>query len=63
MGRRRQTGLDLFAWRHLNDIEARRREIAAQIRASKPNSHRRVVLEERLKQVTSEALKRGQTQT
>jgi hypothetical protein len=37
MGRRRETGFDLFAWRHLNDIEARRREIAAQVRASKPN--------------------------
>lgn len=58
MRRRREPGFDLFAWRYANDLEARRREIAAQIQRVRPKSHRRVVLEDRLKQMTLEALKR-----
>ena len=62
MKRRAKTGApDLFQWRDINDdltfLEARRAEIAAQIQRAKPKSHRRVALEERLKQFTNAILK------
>ena len=58
--RRRANVPDLFKWREINDLETRRREIAAQIKRAKPKSHRRIQLEERLNQITQEALRRGE---
>lgn len=48
---------DLFGWREVRDIEARRRELARRIKKLKPNAWRRIELQAELARLTVEALK------
>jgi len=56
MATRRQDQVDLFAWRELSEIEGKRTELIARIQKHRPNSHARVELIARLKQLTTEAI-------
>lgn len=56
MASRRTDQPDLFAWRERAEIERKRAELIARIQRHRPNSHRRVELVARLKQLTSQAL-------
>jgi len=49
--------VDLFRWRDVRDIEARRQELARRIKTLKPNAWRRIELQAQLAQLTVEALK------
>lgn len=49
---------DLFAWRIVSEIQAKRDGLTRRIANLKPNSHRRVELIERLKQLTVEQLEK-----
>ena len=51
---------DLFNWqarRAAEELERRREALPAEIQRLRPHAHRRIRLEERLRQITEEALK------